>query len=97
MREFGAVPGVIFGHHIGDVRENVIANAMKGAGILEVVCCCDARHTFVIVVIVVGHGREECDQRCCNLASCASAREGADIRICTSVWCTVSDVARNAV
>lgn len=35
LNEF-ASPGVIFGHHVGDVRENVIANAMKGHGILEV-------------------------------------------------------------
>jgi tRNA(Ile)-lysidine synthetase-like protein len=35
MAEFGDIDGVIFGHHAGDVRENVISNAMRGASALE--------------------------------------------------------------
>lgn len=35
LREFGDIAGVIFGHHAGDVRENVISNAMRGASVLE--------------------------------------------------------------
>lgn len=35
LREFGDIAGVIFGHHAGDVRENVISNAMHGASVLE--------------------------------------------------------------
>lgn len=36
LAEFPRAPGVIFGHHMGDVRENVVSNAMKGAGVLDV-------------------------------------------------------------
>jgi len=35
MKEFDCSGGIMFGHHIGDLQENVISNVMKGTGILE--------------------------------------------------------------
>ena len=34
--EFGSKTGVVFGHHRGDVQENVISNVMKGGSLLDV-------------------------------------------------------------
>ena len=42
----GACPAVMFGHHEGDVEENVLTNLIKGCSILELAgglccgCCC---------------------------------------------------------
>ena len=35
LHEFPGCPGVIFGHHRGDVHENVISNMMKGCSLLD--------------------------------------------------------------
>ena len=35
IAEFGSGTGVIFGHHRGDVQENVISNVMKGGSLLN--------------------------------------------------------------
>jgi tRNA(Ile)-lysidine synthase TilS/MesJ len=35
MEEHGA-SAVFFGHHMGDVQENVVSNVMKGASVLDV-------------------------------------------------------------
>ena len=43
IKELGA-QGIIFGHHVGDVQENVVCNAMKGYGLLSL----SAGHTFFI-------------------------------------------------
>lgn len=34
LREFGC-PAVMFGHHQGDLQENVISNVMRGCGPLQ--------------------------------------------------------------
>eukprot|EP01101_Sappina_pedata_P008041 TRINITY_DN4377_c0_g1_i1.p1 TRINITY_DN4377_c0_g1~~TRINITY_DN4377_c0_g1_i1.p1 ORF type:complete len:725 (-),score=269.54 TRINITY_DN4377_c0_g1_i1:55-2229(-) len=35
IRNIGESAGIMFGHHIGDLEENVISNFMKGGGLLE--------------------------------------------------------------
>ncbi|KAG5177931.1 hypothetical protein JKP88DRAFT_350529 [Tribonema minus] len=36
LREFAPCPAILFGHHRGDVQENVVSNVMRGCSLLKV-------------------------------------------------------------